>query len=377
VIQGDVTIPSTLPRALEGVHAAYYLIHNMSQGHGYTSLEVDSARAFALAAAEAGVEHIIYLGGLADPEQDIAPHMRSRIETGRVLREGKVPVTEFRAGVIAGSGSISFEMIRFMTELFPIVPGPLWMKNKSQPIAMQNVMDYLLAALTNPNGRGGVFEIGGPDIAEYRDLMLRYARLRGLKRSMFLIPGIPVWFMAFGVGLMTPVPYPIAYALIGGLSADSIVKHAEALKIFPEVKLIGFETAAKEALERTNPTHIERVWDDGKSGIKSIKHEGCFIDHREIEINVEAEKVLCTIEKLGASVAKGQGLGVREKIHSFGTQWIQWKVGQIDNLTHVSQTAFFCPHGLPGFLYWFLLYPFHMLRFRGLIRKIKRQSESS
>ena len=154
VVEGDVTNASSLKRALEGVHTAYYLIHNMSYGHGYTSLELESARTFALAAAQAGVEHIIYLGGLADPEQHIAPHMRSRIETGRVLREGRVPVTEFRAGVITGSGSISFEMIRFMTELFPLVPGPLWMRNKSQPIALENVIDYLLAALTNPNGRG-------------------------------------------------------------------------------------------------------------------------------------------------------------------------------------------------------------------------------
>ncbi len=131
-----------------------------------------AARNFASAAAEAGVEHIIYLGGLADPEQHIAPHMRSRIETGATLRQGKVPVTEFRASVIAGSGSISFEMIRFMTELFPIVPGPAWFKNKSQPIAVQNVIDYLLAALTNPNGRGQVFEIGGPEVTYYKDLML-------------------------------------------------------------------------------------------------------------------------------------------------------------------------------------------------------------
>ena len=159
IVQGDVTAPSTLVRAMEGVHTAYYLIHNMSHGHGYTALELDSARAFANAAAEAGVQHIIYLGGLADPEQHIAPHMRSRIETGRVLREGQVPVTEFRAGVIAGSGSISFEMIRFTTELFPIVPGPTWMKNRSQPIAMQNVIDYLFAALTNPSGQGGIFEM--------------------------------------------------------------------------------------------------------------------------------------------------------------------------------------------------------------------------
>src|SRR5512141_3016845 len=252
VFQADVTEPSTLDTALEGVHTAYYLIHNMSYGHGYTSLELESARTFALAAAQAGVEHSVYLGGLADPEQHIAPHMRSRIETGRVLREGRVPVTEFRAGVITGSGSISFEMIRFMTELFPIVPGPLWMKNKSQPIATQNVIDYLFAALTNPNGRGGVFEIGGPNLTDYGELMLRYASARGLKRSMFLLPAIPISLMASGVGLMTPVPYPIAYALIGGLSADSVVKHPQALEIFPEVKLIDLDSATKDALAKTH-----------------------------------------------------------------------------------------------------------------------------
>ncbi|HLO33198.1 MAG TPA: NmrA family NAD(P)-binding protein, partial [Anaerolineales bacterium] len=261
VIEGNVTIAPTLQTALEGVQTAYYLVHNMTYGRGYTALELDSARVFASAAAAAGVEQIIYLGGLADPEQHIAPHMRSRIETGFVLRKGKVPVTEFRAGVIIGSGSISFEMIRFMTELFPIVPGPLWMRNKSQPIAIQNVIDYLMAALTNPNGRGQVFEIGGPDIATYGDLMLGYARIRGIKRRMLLLPGIPLWFMAFGVGLMTPVPYPIAYALIDGLSADSVVKHPEALNTFPEVKLIDFDSATRAALEKTDPISIERVWD--------------------------------------------------------------------------------------------------------------------
>src|SRR5919201_4478140 len=149
----------------------------MTRGHGYTSLELESARNFAEAAELANVQRIIYLGGLADPEQHIAPHMLSRIETGRVLREGKVPVTEFRAGVIAGSGSISFEMIRFMTELFPIVPGPLWMKNKTQPIAIQNIIDYLAAALENKSGQGQVFEIGGPEVTTYYDLMLRYGRI--------------------------------------------------------------------------------------------------------------------------------------------------------------------------------------------------------
>lgn len=346
IVQADATAPPTLAPALDGVHTAYYLIHNMSQGHGYTTLELEAARNFANAAGEAGVEHIIYLGGLADPEQHIAPHMRSRIETGKVLREGNVPVTEFRAGVIAGSGSISFEMIRFMTELFPIVPGPAWMRNKSQPIAIQNVIDYLLAALTNPNGRGDIFEIGGPRIYEYGDLMTRYARARELNRSMLLIPGLPVWFMAFGVGLMTPVPYPIAYALIGGLSADSVVKHPEALTVFPEVKLIDFDTAAKDALERTHPRHIERVWVDGSSGTRSLKHEGCFILHH-----------------YGPSQASGENGSKlpdsKYEHHSnfFGELWLE--------RNGASQTLFFTPRGLPGFLYWYLLYPFHWLKLRG------------
>jgi uncharacterized protein YbjT (DUF2867 family) len=353
----------------------------MTHGHGYTSLELESARAFATAAAQAGVEHIIYLGGLADPEQHIAPHMRSRIETGRVLREGSVPVTEFRAGVIAGSGSISFEMIRFMTELFPVVPGPLWMRNKTQPIAIQNVIDYLLAALTNPRGRGVIFEIGGPDITTYGDLILRYARLRGLKRRLVLLPGIPLWFMAWGVGLMTPVPYRIAYALIGGLSADSVVRHPEALKVFPEVKLVDFNSAAKDALERTHPSHIERVWEDGRQAFKFIKHEGCFIDHRETQIHVKPECVSDALKYFVEKNAfveparKNQQWIVSVKNRRAGKKWIEWHVRPVSNGTLLTQTVFFCPHGLPGFLYWYLLYPFHIMGFRRLIKSIAEQTE--
>src|SRR6266542_4069557 len=349
VVRGDVTIPSTLHAALEGVHTAYYLIHNMTHGHGYTSLELESARNFAKAAEIANIQHIIYLGGLADPEQHIAPHMRSRIETGRVLREGKVPVTEFRAGVIAGSGSISFEMIRFMTELFPIVPGPLWMKNRSQPIAIQNVIDYLFAALTNPNGRGQVFEIGGPDITTYGDLMLRYARIRGLRRSMFLTPGIPLWFMALGVGLTTPVPYPIAYALIGGLSADSIVKHPEALKVFPEVQLIYLYTATKDALEKTHPSHIERVWDDGGKKAKALKHEGCFVDHREVFVRTSPEQIIQSIKNLSIGQLTIENISEYSKMictlpnRQFGETWIEWRTRPVENMVDLSQTVFFCP----------------------------------
>jgi uncharacterized protein YbjT (DUF2867 family) len=355
--------PSTLAAAADGVHTAYYLIHNMSYGRGYTALELESARDFASAAEKAGIQHIIYLGGLADPEQHIAPHMRSRIETGKVLRQGNVPVTEFRAGVITGSGSISFEMIRFMTELFPIVPGPMWMKNKTQPIAIQNVIDYLCAALTNPNGRGQVFEIGGPEIFTYGELMVRYARIRGLKRRIFLIPGLPVVFMAFGVGLMTPVPYPIAYALIGGLSADSVVKHPEALKVFPEVKLVDFDSATQKALWFTHPDHIERIWDDGSADFKFLKHEGCFILSGVSQFAGDAGSIPSQAQKLPDS---------KHGSNFFGETWLEWRAGQNGILSY---TLYFCPRGLPGFLYWFLLYPFHWLRFRGLLRNLIKQSK--
>jgi uncharacterized protein YbjT (DUF2867 family) len=379
IIPGDVMDPSTLAPALAGVHTAYYLIHNMSSGRGYTERELVAARNFAKAAEDAGVEHIIYLGGLADPEQRIAPHMRSRIETGIVLRQGKVPVTEFRASVIAGSGSISFEMIRFMTELFPIVPGPAWFNNKCQPIAIQNVIDYLCAALTNPNGRGQIFEIGGPEIACYKDLMLKYAQARGLKRRMILLPHIPLWFMAFGVGLMTPVPRLIAYALIGGLSSDSIVLHNRALRVFPEVTPIDFASAAREALDHLHPARIERIWDKTRSA-RPFKHEGFFIVHRVTQVSAAPEAVFAAI----LSTARAMGWQVefnepnqRVLIYTprvFGEEWLEWRVGRIDNLTNIKQTSFFAPRGFGGFFYWHVRRPFHAWGLHGMMQLIVRHA---
>jgi len=413
ISQGDVMDLATLAPALKDVHTAYYLIHNMSSGYGYTARELDAARNFAQAAQEAGIQHIIYLGGLADEEQHIAPHMRSRIETGAMLRQGSVPVTEFRAGVIAGSGSISFEMIRFMTELFPIIPAPVWVKNKSQPIATQNVIDYLLAALDNWDGHGQVFEIGGPDISTYQDLMLKYARVRGHKRRFLLLPYVPVWFMAFGIGLTTPVPRPIAYALVGGLSSDSIVMHDNARKIYPEVNLVDFESATGEALTRLHPLKIERVWESDDSALDRaaqktsavfLKHEGFFIDHREIQIDADIKKVFQTITSMGNktnwpyanwlwklrgyfgvrkfipianydyytvdAVEPNHMLLLHSQLKAPGEGWMEWRVEDHAQGTRLMQTVYFTPRGLSGFLYWGLLYPVHALVFRGLIKSI-------
>lgn len=337
IFPGDVIDSASLTPAMDGVDIAYYLIHNMTAGHGYTEIELQGARNFAEAAEAANIQHIIYLGGLADPEQHIAPHMRSRIETGVELRKGKVPVTEFRAGVIVGSGSISFEMIRFMTELFPIIPGPKKLLSKSQPIATKNVVDYLIAALENSNGRGKVFEIGGPGVFTYKELMQKYAEARGLKRGFLLLPYVPIWFMAFGINLMTPVPYPIAYALVGGLYGDSIVSYGDAEKTFPEVKLIDFESATGEALKRLHPQNVERVWEDGRSPTKTLKHEGFFIHHRRLK-KISNEEIIC-----------------QPKPNKFGEEWFEFR--------DTTVTWFFAPHGTIGFLYWFLFFPFRYIAF--------------
>ena len=421
VVRGDVMEPSTLPPAMEGVHTAYYLIHNMSSGHGYTSLELDGARNFATAAEQAGVEHIIYLGGLANPRKQISSHMRSRIDTGEGLRSGKVPVTEFRAGVIVGPGSISFEMIRFMTELMPIVFGPVWLQNQAQPIAAQNIIDYLLAALENRPGEDRVFEIGGPDRMSYAKLMLTYGRLRGLRRRYVVLPGIPLWFMALGVEWMTPVPASIARPLVDGMRSESLVQDDTARRVFPGVRLIGYEEAVKDALMHLNPDRLEPVWKGCDPGVKIVKHEGFFIDHRCEKVEARPEKVFRVISAMGGkngwlyanwlwtlrgwldrlfggpgmrgrddvlkvgdildcycieALEEGRLLRLYSELKAPGEGWMEWRVETEDGITRVSQTGFFAPRGFWGFAYWIALGPVHRLVFRGLIRAIVRQSEA-
>ncbi len=378
IFQGNVMDSASLAPAMKDVDAAYYLIHNMSSGYGYTKLEIQAAQNFAQAAADAGVKHIIYLGGLADPAQFLAPHMRSRIETGVALRKGSVPVTEFHAGVVIGSGSSSFEMIRFITELFPVIPGPAWLRNQAQPIAAQNVIDYLLAALDHWSERSQVFEIGGPEIKTYQELMLSYARARGLKRRFLLLPYIPIEFMAWGIKFATPVPRPIARALVGGLSRDSVILNRNAHDVYP-IKLIDIESAISDALTHLHPRKIERVWEGERRKLNPFKHEGFFIDQRSAQIDAAPEKILDVIQnfQIKNSVLESKsnsGLLFRSSQTTFGNHWIEYQVGQIGIATYITQTSYFAPHGLSGFLYGYFLYPFHAFVLRKLIKSISSSS---
>lgn len=224
VIAADVTRPETLPEAMQDVRAAYYLIHSMAAGHGYDRLDRVAARNFAQAARDAGVEHILYVGGLADPgDPQLALHLKSRLDSGDALREAGLPVTEFRAGVIVGPGSVSFEMIRFIAEQFPLMIGPLWLRHRSQPIATPDILAYLIAALETPASRGRIIELGCQTSRTYIDIMSEYARIRGLKRIALLLPFIPPALMAIMIDKLTPVEYSYALPLVEGLQNDSLI----------------------------------------------------------------------------------------------------------------------------------------------------------
>jgi len=240
VVEGDIISPQVVNQALQEVSTAYYLIHNMASGKDYVEREIESAHNFATAASAAGVEHIIYLGGLADPAEDIGSHLRSRLQTGDILRQGSVPVTEFRSSLIIGSGSYSFELIRYLSEQFPILPGPRWMHKCTQPIAIQNVLDYLTSALEDQACRGKTYEIGGKDMLRYADTIYLYARLRGLKRRLIPLPGIPIKVLAELAGILTPVPARIASPLLEGMRGASVICNDLAKRDFPLIQPIGY-----------------------------------------------------------------------------------------------------------------------------------------
>ncbi len=417
IVKADLLMPETLAPALQGTRAAFYLVHSMSSGRHYPELDLRAARNFAEAATSAGLEQIIYLGGLADPQSHISPHMRSRIESGAALREGSTPVTEFRAGVIIGPGSISFEMIRFISEQFPLLPGPTWLRNLSQPIAVDDVIAYLLAALETPASRGQVIEIGGADVMTHAATMLTYARLRGLKRSIITLPPIlPVRWIAGVVGLLTPVPAKIAIPLIGGLQAPSIVQSDSARRIFHAIQPLDYPRALARAFEHLTPGSVELRVPPG-APVTSLKQEGFLLDVRQVHVPLPQPALFARLTALGGqagwlyanmfwrlrgwldrliggpgmrgrqpvlqpggvvdfyrvdALVPGELLRLHAELKAPGQGWMEWRLQPQGDATRLVQIAWFAPRGVTGFLYWYLLAPIHRLVFRGLIARLAR-----
>ncbi len=431
ILTGDIFEPQTLAEVLAGVDSAYYLIHSMSQGSNFHNLDLEAARAFGQAAQRAGVDRIMYLGGLGDPEGNLSQHLRSRQETGQALREGGVAVTEFRAAVIVGSGSISFEMIRYLVERLPVMICPRWIYSRIQPIAVQDVLEYLVGALDTPASRGLTIEIGGENVTTYKGLMLGYAEKRGLRRLLLPVPVLTPRLSSYWVHWLTPIPSDITVALVEGLRNDVIVTDERARTLFPHIEPQDYASAIGVVANDLDEGRIDTSWSDAagttperEQPVRLESRQGMIIERRRRRVAASAQAVyrVCTgigaargwyfanwtwrirgmVDRLlgGAGLRRGRRhpddlrigdaldfwrvedlkadhlVRLRAEMKLPGRAWLQFEVWEAqDGTTHLEQTAAFIPKGLTGLAYWYGLYPVHAWIFGGLAREIARRAE--
>ena len=299
--------PETLRPAMEGVAAVYYLVHSIGSGRDFEEQDLAGAHHCANAAKEQGVERMIYLGGLGDPAAKLSAQLRSRQETGTALCEAGVPVTEFRAAVIIGSGSLSFELIRYLSERLPVMICPRWVYTRIQPISIQNVLDYLVAALQQPESAGRIIEIGGEDVLTYGELMETYASVRGLKRYLLPVPFLTPRLSSYWVRLVTPFSVSVARPLIEGLRNEVIVRDKKAREIFPEVRLLDCKTAVKQALAETKADELDKllrslpVPPHEKPSVSRGSVKGVIVERGRRRVNASAEQVYSFIAGLGGA----------------------------------------------------------------------------
>lgn len=430
-VKGDVLKYEELPRAMKGVSVAYYLVHSMTAGEGFKERDIKAAENFGRAAKEAGVERIVYLGGLGIAGEELSLHLKSRQDTGDYLRKSGVPVTEFRAAQIIGSGSISFELIRYLAERLPVMPSPKWIDTKSQPISIRDVIRYLSDAIETPVSKGRIIEIGGANVLSYRDMILIYAKVRGLKRWMFKIPLMTTEVAAFFADLITPIPTHIVKPLIEGLKNEVIVYDNCAREIFDFIPM-EYERAVSLALERIVAGKVDTTWTDAFSAfedkapgpVKIGNTEGLLSEKRQItaQASVDTAFKICMcfggekgwfyadylwylrgiLDRLFGGVGLGRGrrcptqlrvgdvlgfwrvealkenklLRLHAEMKMSSKAWLQFETTPIDE-KHVliTQTAFFEPKGVLGVMYWYSLYPIHKILFNGMIETLAREAE--
>ncbi len=248
VVRGDVLHPPSLDAALQGVQTAYYLVHLMSGSADFEKEDRQAATNFADAAKKAGVQRIIYLGGLGDDtDRKLSPHLRSRHEVGEILRESGIETIEFRAGMVIGAGSLSYQLMKSLTDRLPVMICPRWLTTPTQPIAIDDVLAYLLAAKDLPVGASRIFEIGSPDVVTYGDLIREYARQQGLRRWLIFVPVLTPYLSGLWLALVTPATYEVGRHLIEGLKNPTVVRDAKALEVFP-IRPMGVKEAIQRAI---------------------------------------------------------------------------------------------------------------------------------
>lgn len=433
VLQGDVLNESSLNNIFNGIDLAYYLIHSLGSGEDeFAERDKKAAQTFSTLAAKNGVKRIIYLGGLGTTKENLSKHLESRQQTGDKLREAGIPVTEFRAGVIVGSGSLSFEMIRYLTERLPFMITPKWVSTKTQPIAIRDVLRYLIDSIEIEETTGKIIEIGGKDVLTYKQLMQIYADVRGLKRYFIGVPVLTPKLSSYWVGFVTPLPSKVARPLVDGLKNELICHDNKAEKLF-DFSPITYRKAVELALSRNKEGTTETIWADSYSSTsakyeppkKLTQEEGMFIEKRELLVNASGEKTFNAVKSLGGTNGwyanllwklRGYidlifgGVGLRRGRRSYkelivgdildfwrveaieenkllrlraemklpGNAWLQFKIeNSEDNKSKLIQTAFFEPKGISGLLYWYSVYPLHGFIFSGMIKQLKQKAEVS
>jgi hypothetical protein len=373
------------------------------------------------------------LSNLGNAQADRSQRLRSLRETAQVLRESSVPVTEFRAGLIIGCGSMFFEMIRVGTERVPIMLAPRWVYTPVQPIAVSDVVDYLVASLRKPESAGRVIEIGGPEVLSYGDMVMGYARVCGLRHLLIPAPMFAARLSAQWVHWATPVPARTAYALIEGLHDPVVVQDDSARRLFPEIKPKEYATVLKAALAQVDAGQVDTSWSDALATSQGDRtpatfkwREGMFIESRQRFTSASAEQVYRVFASLGGEhgwlygtrlwqmrgwidrffggvgvsrgrrnpddvhvgdavdfwrvekIEPGRLLRLRAEMHMFGPGWLEFEAQpQPDGSTRLLQTAFYVPRGFLGHVYWYSLVPFHAFIFSGLIDQIIRRAETS
>ncbi len=426
VVRGDVLDADTLQGALDGIDSAYYLVHSMGSSGEFEEFDRRAAANFGAAARAAGVGRIIYLGGLAREDDDLSPHLRSRHEVGRLLRDSGVPVIELRASIVLGSGSLSFEMIRALVERLPAMVTPRWVNVLAQPIAIDDLLDYLIESLTVPAGDAShVFEIGGADRASYGDLMREYARQRGLRRFMVPVPVLSPRLSSLWLGLITPLYARVGKKLIESVEHPTVVEDDTALRVFA-VRPRGVREAFAATLQSEENEFAETSWFDAVSsaGLRSsragVRYRNRLLDARSRRVDAPLEAAFAPIRVIGGETGwygyrwlwrlRGWldlllgGVGLRRgrrspdtlyvgdaldfwRVERYepdrrlllraemkvpGRAWLEFAVEPDGQGTIIRQTAVFDPEGLFGILYWYALYPAHDLVFGGMLRNIAR-----
>lgn len=419
VASGDLLKPETLRETFYGIDAAYYLVHSMYGGSGYR--ERDRAAAENFAAAGKSLSHVIYLGGLFPEADNVSDHLKSRHETGAILRE-RLPATEFRAGPIIGSGSASFEMVRYLTERLPVMTAPKWIENEVQPVSVGDVLKFLTGALEQ--GPSGIVDIGG-DTLTFREMMEGYARVRGLKRRIITVPVLAPGLAALWVGLVTPISNSLAVPLIQGVIHPVVGNTAKAENLFPEIAPLAYIESVELALTRVLEGRTETRWSGALSGedpYSVSESQGLISERRSVYVDRPPADVFDSFTSLGGDrgwlvwnrawrlrgfldklsggpglrrgrrhprellpgetvdfwrveeVARPHLLRLRAEMKLPGKAWLEWSTLPEGDGTRLVQNALFAPTGLWGTLYWHSLYPLHKLIFDDLIKAIARDA---